>query len=103
MKKKVFNTLGVLAVAAILTLNVSVVASDGSSSILTWDLIGKILAQTSGTSGSIEYCSDVSECTFWDATNEVNVSGCKDSCTSLSGIPCTEPVPCYNSPYSDCD
>lgn len=51
MKKKVFKVFGALAIAAILALNVSVVM-DSSSSVLKWDLVGKILAFDPGSSGA---------------------------------------------------
>ncbi|MBN1467081.1 MAG: hypothetical protein JXL97_05490, partial [Bacteroidales bacterium] len=57
-EKKVFKAFGVLAIIAILALNVSVVLDGSSDSILKWDVVGEILAVTnsgsnnSGGSGS---------------------------------------------------
>nr|WP_319398810.1 hypothetical protein [uncultured Carboxylicivirga sp.] len=53
MKKKVFNAFGLLAIAAILTLNVNVVLDGSSSSHLQWNVMGKILATVYG-SGSAQ-------------------------------------------------
>ncbi len=50
MKTKFLKSLSVIAIAAVLALNVTVVLDDNSSSNLNWDFMGKILAD--GTSGS---------------------------------------------------
>ena len=50
MKKKFFNALSALVIAAVLALNVTVVLDDNATSYLKWDVIGKIFAD--GTSGS---------------------------------------------------
>jgi hypothetical protein len=52
VKKKVLNGLMLASVAAVLALNAHVVMSDGDSPILKWDVIGKVLAQSTSGSGS---------------------------------------------------
>ena len=83
MKKKFFNALSVLAIAAVLALNVTVVLDDNATSYLKWDVIGKILADPTSGSGSgysgwfwtdvvtLVHCGEVN----WEKTEYFNEYG----------------------------
>jgi uncharacterized membrane protein YgcG len=61
MKKKFFNAVSTLAIAAIVALNVHVVTSEQTPAFLKWDVIGKIFADGTSGSGSGSGCHSYCE------------------------------------------
>ncbi|HLV43316.1 MAG TPA: hypothetical protein VKY37_13625 [Brumimicrobium sp.] len=95
MKKKLFNAVSTLAIAAIVALNVHVVTSEQTPAFLKWDAIGKILAIGTSGSGSgsgsggktdaMAYCSSCNGKLCTACTTKYN-NGCtvKENCTISS-------------------
>ncbi len=87
MKKKIFNAIFTLAIAAIVALNVHVVTSEQTPAFLKWDVVGKILAD--GTSGSGSGLANLC-CPIWDVTIEIYWYGTKIICSTGGVYKCQD-------------